>query len=735
MSKNLVIVESPAKAKTLKKFLGKDFDVKACGGHIRDLPPKTLGVDLKNNFEPKYQTIKGKTKILKPLKIAAKKAEVVFLAPDPDREGEAIAWHLSHIFKGANMKRIEFHEITKKAVQDAVKNPRDIDMKRVDAQQARRILDRLVGYKLSPLLWKKIRKGLSAGRVQSVAVELICEREKLIKAFNAVEYWSVTASLAPDGDEEKFTAKLFQKAGEKVQIGSKEEVDIILAELDGKTYSIPKIVRKEQNRHPSPPFITSTLQQEASRKLGYSAKKTMVIAQQLYEGVEVKDEGSVGLITYMRTDSVRIAKEAQDEVNDMVKQDFGPSYIPSEPRVYKTKKQAQDAHEAIRPTSVLRKPDAIKDDLSSDQFKVYQLIWNRFVSSQMSSAVLDKTQVDISAGDYTFRANGSVVKFDGFMRIYLESEDVEEEKEGILPPLSEGQALRLLSIDPKQHFTEPPPRYTEASLIKELEQKGIGRPSTYAPIMSTVVDRGYVIRDGKRLTPTELGILITDQLLKHFPVIMDYEFTARMENDLDRILEGEIDWVSVVKEFYVPFEERLQKAHVEMEKLKKEIMTKEKCEKCGKPMLIRSGRYGDFMACSGYPECKTTKPLPSEDGKKIEEKCEKCGKPMVEKRSRFGSFLACSGYPDCKNIKSILKPIGIKCPECGGDIVQRKTKRGKIFFGCGNYPKCNFAAWDKPLEEKCPKCGGLLVEKKTKKHTSKKCLNKECDFEEKQENV
>jgi len=740
MANNLVIVESPAKAKTLKKFLGADYDVKACGGHVRDLPPSTLGVDIKNNFEPKYQVIRGKSKILKPLKEAAKKAKVVFLAPDPDREGEAIAWHLSKILGDGKIKRIEFNEITKRAVEEAVKNPREINMKRVNAQQARRILDRLVGYKLSPLLWKKIRKGLSAGRVQSVVVELICERDKLIKQFKPVEYWSMVASFTASDEQEKFIAKLIEKAGNKVQIGNKEEADRILEELKGCVFSVSGVVKKEQKRNPSAPFITSTLQQEASSKLGFSPKRTMIVAQQLYEGVETAQEGSVGLITYMRTDSVRVAKEAQEEARELIAGEFGPSYVPAEIREYKTAKQAQDAHEAVRPTSVLRKPESIKADLTDEQFKVYQLIWNRFMASQMTSAVLDKTQVDISATcsdraeSYVFRANGSVVKFDGFMRIYMESTDAEdEEKEGILPEIKERQDLKMLSLEPGQHFTQPPPKYTEASLIKELEQRGIGRPSTYAPIVSTIVDRGYVERDGRSLYPTELGLLINDQLIAHFPVIMDYEFTARMEDDLDRILDGSVDWISMLKEFYGPFSESLAKADISMEKIKKEIMTEEKCEKCGKPMIIRSGRFGDFMACSGYPECKTTKPLPTEGDTEVSEKCELCGKPMVEKRSRFGRFLACSGYPDCKNIKSIHNPIGIKCPLDGGDIVQKKTKRGKIFYGCSNYPKCKFASWYKPLPEKCPKCGGLLVEKTTKKFTSKKCTNEKCDYEEKQD--
>ncbi len=733
MKKNLVIVESPAKAKTLEKFLGPDYSVTASGGHIRDLPKKNIGVNIEKDFEPKYVIIKGKEKAVKALAAAAKKAKMVYLAPDPDREGEAIAWHLAAVLGGdGKVKRVEFNEITKNAVLNAIKNPREIDMKRVDAQQARRILDRIVGYKLSPLLWKKIRKGLSAGRVQSVAVRLICEREELVKKFVPQEYWSIEADLSTDGDK-TFTSKLLSKDGEKVVIPNKEAADGILSELGGKDFVITKIVKKEQRRNPSPPFTTSTLQQESYRKLGYSTKKTMVIAQQLYEGIELEEGATTGLISYMRTDSTRVAKEAQDGARALIERDFGQNYVPKEPRIYKAKKEAQDAHEAIRPTYFDKKPSDIAKSLTQDQLKLYTLIWNRFIASQMESAVLDQTAVDISAGSYVFRANGSIIKFNGFIAVYTEGHDEgdEEEKEGILPEMSEGQKLNLIKITPNQHFTQPPPRYTEASLVKELEQKGIGRPSTYSPIIGTIQDRGYVEKEGKALKPTELGVTVNEQLVKHFPVIMDVEFTANMEDKLDQILEGAVDWVSVLREFYGPFEKSLQEAETGMEKIKKEIMTTEICEKCGKPMMIRSGRFGDFMACSGYPKCKNTKPLPgSKEAEEVKEVCEKCGKPMVMKRSRFGSFLACSGYPECKNIKPILKSTGIKCPQCGGDIVERKSKRGKIFFSCSNYPKCKFALWNKPLEEKCPKCGGILVEKRTKSEAKKLCVNEACGYTE-----
>ena len=735
MAKNLVIVESPAKAKTLEKYLGKDFTVQASGGHIRDLPKKSLGIKIEKDFTPKYQIIKGKEKIVKSLASAAKKAKIVYLAPDPDREGEAIAWHLASVLEaGDKVKRIEFNEITKSAVLEAVAHPREIDMKRVDAQQARRFLDRIVGYKLSPLLWKKIRKGLSAGRVQSVAVRLICEREDEIKKFVPQEYWSIIANLSADGKEKCFISKLFSKNGEKISMPNKEATDQILKDIEGKNFVVSKVNKKEVRRNPAAPFITSTLQQEAYRKLGFSTKKTMVLAQQLYEGIDLKEEGTTaGLITYMRTDSTRIAKEALDEVRSVIAKEYGQNFMPAEPKVYKMKKQAQDAHEAIRPTSIARKPQSIKDSLSLDQMKLYTLIWNRFVSSQMESAVLDQTSADITVSDYIFRATGSVIKFEGFMAVYLEGKDEEseEDKEGLLPELTEGQKLNLTSLLPEQHFTQPPPRYTEASLVKELEQKGIGRPSTYSPIIGTIQDRGYVEKEGKALKPTELGVTVNEQLVKHFPVIMDIEFTAHMEDDLDKIVEGSMDMISVLNEFYGPFDETLKKAETGMEKIKKEIMTEEKCPKCGKPMMIRSGRFGDFMACSGYPECKTTKPLPgSQEAEEVKEVCEKCGKPMVMKRSRFGSFLACSGYPDCKNIKSILKPTGIKCPLDGGDIIERKSKRGKIFFGCSNYPKCNFALWNKPLTEKCPKCEGILVEKITKKEKKKLCVNEACGWSE-----
>ncbi|MBU0629994.1 MAG: type I DNA topoisomerase [Candidatus Margulisbacteria bacterium] len=725
MAKNLVIVESPAKARTLGKFLGKEYEVKASGGHIRDLPPKSLGVKVDHDFEPNYKIIKGKENIVKELKKDAAKAKMVYLAPDPDREGEAIAWHLNAILDVAKKtKRIEFHEITKVAVAKAIKTPREIDEARVNAQQARRVLDRLVGYKLSPLLWKKVRKGLSAGRVQSVAVRLICEREAEIKKFQAIEYWDVIAQLATEKEEE-FSARLVAKGTHAVGgrptspekkdniIPSKEAVDQIMKELENASYIVKEVRKKEQNRHPAPPFITSSLQQEAARKLGFSPKKTMLLAQKLYEGEEVEGEGRVGLITYMRTDSVRISDEALKEVRLFVEDKFGGKYMPKDANHYKTKKSAQDAHEAIRPTSIARTPEKIKEALPPDEFRLYELIWKRFVACQMESAIFDQTSVDIAAGEYVFRSTGSVIKFDGFLKLYEESFDEEEEKEGRLPALTEKEELKKQEVRPEQHFTQPPARYTEASLVKELEHKGIGRPSTYAPILSTIQDRGYVEKEGRALKPTEIGVVTNGLLVKHFPEIMDITFTADMEDQLDDIIDNKIEWVDVLKKFYKPFAAALAEADIKMEKVKKEIMTDELCPKCGNKLVIRQGRYGDFYACSDYPKCTYTKDVEKPEGEgaapEVQENCPKCGKPMVIKHGRFGSFLACSDYPTCKTTKPLLRKIGVKCPKDDGDVVMKKTRKGRIFYCCSNYPKCDYAAWQRPTaenKEETPKEGG-----------------------------
>lgn len=739
--KSLLIVESPTKVKTLSKFLGKDFTIKASVGHIKDLPKKELGVDVENNLALTYVVIEGKEKIMRELKKAAKKADRIFLAPDPDREGEAIAWHIAGELDGSpdNIFRVEFNEITEKAVTEAIKNPRKIDMGLVDAQQARRVLDRLVGYKLSPLLWRKVRRGLSAGRVQSVALRLVVDREKEIRAFNTVEYWSITANL--EGKEPPpFEAKLFKIDDKKAEVNNEAEANGILDDIKGKSFGIEKIEKKKRKRSPSPPFTTSTLQQEASRKFRFTAKKTMLVAQQLYEGIELGGEGSTGLITYMRTDSVKIADEAQQEAHVLITSEFGKDYLPSKPPVYKSKKSAQEAHEAIRPASALRKPADIKDNLTRDQFKLYTLIWNRLVASQMENALLELTSIDIKpkgVEKYLFRASGTVIKFPGFMKLYIESGDTDSKEEGFLPQLSEGDTLKTVDITPKQHFTQPPPRFTEATLVKELEAKGIGRPSTYASILSTIVDRKYTEKIDRKFSPTELGEVVSNLLVERFSDLMDYNFTANMENNLDKIEEGGLKWVDIVMDFYTPFDKDLKEAMEELGRVKpKDIPTDEICESCGKPMVIKWGMHGRFIACTGFPECKTTRPLETEEnGQKgaetqaTDEKCEKCSAPMVFKVGKFGRFLACSKYPECKYTKAIS--IGVKCPDDGGDIVERRTKKGKVFFSCNNYPKCKFATWYKPVKRQCPDCGaGFLAEKKTKKVEQYVCLNKKCNYKE-----
>ncbi|MBI5025820.1 MAG: type I DNA topoisomerase [Nitrospirae bacterium] len=730
--KALVIVESPAKARTINKFLGKDFTVKASVGHVKDLPKKELGVDVEKDFAPKYVVIEGKGKVLKELKKMAKEAGKIFLAPDPDREGEAIAWHIAEELDGDSdkVRRIIFNEITERAVLEAIKNPRKIDMNLVEAQQARRVLDRLVGYGLSPLLWRKVRRGLSAGRVQSVALRLIVDRERDIEAFKPEEYWSITADLECK-EPPPFSARLFSIKGEKADIKKESEAKSIVEALDSRAFIVKKIEKKDRRRSPAPPFITSTLQQEASRKLRFGAKKTMFLAQQLYEGLELGTT-SVGLITYMRTDSVRVASEAQEEARAFILEKFGRDYAPQKPPIYKSKESAQGAHEAIRPTSILRTPEAVKKYLTKDQYLLYTLIWNRFTASQMSHALLEQTSVDIEAGDYLFRATGTVVKFPGFMTIYTEGIDDSPMEEGaLLPSVKEGETLKVINIQPKQHFTQPPPRYNEATLVKDLEAKGIGRPSTYATILSTIQERKYTERIDSRFKPTELGVVVNDLLVERFPELMDVGFTAKMEEELDRIEEGLLKWVKVVRDFYTPFDRDLTEATKSLGKIRpKDIPTEILCEKCGQPMVIRWGRHGRFMACSGYPACKNTKPLESEKtvgapptgGEKLEEKCEKCGSPMVIKTGRFGKFLACSRYPECKTTKPLS--IGIKCPEDSGDIIERKTRKGKTFFSCSNYPKCTFATWYRPVSKTCPDCGAdFLVEKKTKKGEFLICCN------------
>lgn len=742
--KSLVIVESPAKAKTINKILGKDFGVKASVGHIKDLPKKELGVDVDKNFAPQYLIIPGKEKVVKELKSEAKKAETVYIATDPDREGEAIAAHIAEEITPAkgNKKifRVTFNEITDRAVREAIDHPGEIDANKVDAQQARRILDRLVGYNLSPFLWKKVRRGLSAGRVQSVAVRLVVDREREIGAFNKEEYWTIEAVMAgADAKEQEFSARLYKyknalvvnrdaKDDERFLIKDEKTAAAVVEDLRKQDLYVAAVDKKLRKRSPSAPFITSTLQQEASRKLRFTAKKTMMTAQQLYEGVELGKEGSVGLITYMRTDSYRVAPEAQEWAKKYIEEKFGKEFHPGKFNVYKSKGSAQDAHEAIRPTYADKTPESVKSYLTKDQFSLYSLIWNRFIASQMSPAQLDLTTLVIgiknAAGDHRtteFRATGTIIKFPGFMALYTETKDeIEEEEGGLLPPLKEAAAVSAKQIDPAQHFTQPPPRYTEATLVKALEEKGIGRPSTYAAILSTIQDRKYVEKNEGRFSPTELGVVVNDLLVDKFPELIDFNFTAKMEEELDSIETAKLKWPKVVKDFYTPFNKDLQKASKDSGKVKPEdIPTEQKCDKCGSPMVIRWGRHGRFYACSGYPNCKNTKPLEDSTGanpqepETTDEKCDKCGSPMVIKKGRFGRFLACSQYPECKNAKPLA--TGIKCPLDGGDVVERKTKKGKPFWSCGNYPKCKFATWFRPAPKECPKCKApLMVEKRSK---------------------
>lgn len=690
MADALVIVESPAKAKTIGKYLGKKYIVKASMGHVRDLPKSQMGVDAKEGFIPKYITIRGKGDVLKELRDAAKKVKRIYLAADPDREGEAIAWHLSH---SLNMDqdeacRVVFNEITKQAVKDAFKHPRKINMDLVNAQQARRILDRLVGYNISPLLWKKVKKGLSAGRVQSVAVKLIHDRELEIKNFVPEEYWTVTAMLMA-GTGEVFESKFYGYQGSKAELNSEEDVKILLEKMGNAPFVVKDIKKRERKRNPAPPFITSSLQQEAARKLNFRAAKTMMVAQQLYEGIDLGKEGTVGLITYMRTDSTRISQVAVEESKLYIEETYGKEYALEEARTHAKKENAQDAHEAIRPTSILRTPDSIKEFLSRDQLRLYRLIWERFVASQMASAIMDTMTVTIEAGQATFRANGSKINFLGFMKVYVEGNDEgKEEKDNILPPLTEEETVELSQLEPKQHFTQPPPRYSEARLVRTLEELGIGRPSTYAPTLETIQKRGYIALEDKRFVPTELGEIVTEIMSEFFPEILDPTFTAKMEEDLDYIEEGKADWVHVLDEFYKGFETRLEVADKYMEEIEIE----------------------DEIS---------------------DEHCEKCGKHMVYKLGRFGKFLACSGFPECRNTKAILKETGVQCPKCEGMIVERKSKKSRTFYGCSHYPECEFVSWDKPIERKCPKCSSMLIEKKgKKKQANVQCTGTECDYVE-----
>lgn len=747
MGKSLLIVESPTKVNTLKKIVGKDFIIKASVGHLKDLPKKKLGVDVDNDFAPEYITIRGKGKILQDLKTAAKKCDTIYLAPDPDREGEAIAWHIGNEvarFTKGKIYRVAFNEITKKAVLNAIKNPTELNTNRVNAQQARRILDRLVGYKISPILWKKVHRGLSAGRVQSVALRIVCEREREILAFKPREYWSIMLEL--EGSQKpKFQAKLFKIEGEKAEVANKAEADQILKGLEGTKPTLESIVKKERKRNPSAPFITSTLQQEASRKLNFSPKKTMMLAQRLYEGIAMGKKGTVGLITYMRTDSVRLSDQALEEVRAFIPERYGKEYLPGKPNMYKSKKSAQEAHEAIRPTDVQLEPNTIKESLEKDMFRLYQLIWSRFVSCQMVPAVLDTTQFDIQAGNYLFRSNGSVLKFAGFMKVYVESQDDDQidgsKSEGkdddrLLPQLEKGEILKVHEVLPEQHFTQPPARFSEAMLVKELEDKGVGRPSTYAAIISVIKDRDYIQNVERRLQPVELGFMINDLLVESFPDIMTTEFTAKMESQLDDIEEGKLEWVDALKSFYIPFRADLEKAEEKMKDFKAQVEeTDEVCEKCDQPMIIKWGRFGKFMACSGYPECKNTRDLgkKGENGEEakaeeVEGNCDLCQSSLIIKRGRFGKFIACSTYPDCKFTKPI--GMGISCPEesCEGEIASRRSKKGRTFYGCTKYPDCEFTSWDKPVGEACPECKNPFLIEKWKKNEDTSVLCPNCGF-------
>ena len=738
MGKSLIIVESPAKARTIHKILGREFMVKASVGHIKDLPENRLGVDIKRNFTPQYVIIKGKEKVIRELKALSRKADRIYLAPDPDREGEAIAWHIAEeVGDGKEIHRLLIHEVTPRGIREALKNPRELQESLYRAQQARRILDRLVGYKLSPLLWQKVKRGLSAGRVQSVALRLICEREKEIRDFVPQEYWSITAELRHPSSTSPFEARLTRIQGKKAEIPDEGRAQAIISSLRGERFIVERVQRKERRRNPPPPFITSTLQQEASRRLRFSVKKTMAIAQQLYEGVELGELGRVGLITYMRTDSVRIAPEAIEGVRKAIVRLFGEDYLPKGPNRFRSRKGAQEAHEAIRPASFDLPPEKVKPHLSRDQFLLYKLIWDRFLACQMKEALIDQTTVEIKAGECLFTATGHLLKFPGFLIVY--EEKGEDEEEGILPPMKEGDELELIELVPKQHFTQPPPRYTESSLVKELEEKGIGRPSTYATIITTLLERGYVELKDRKFHPTSLGLLVSELLVESFPAIMDVGFTARMEEKLDDIEAERVSWTEVLEEFYRSFSQDLQKAEREMREVRKErIPTDIRCELCGSPMEIRWGKYGEFLSCSAFPQCKNAKMFVRDEEGRIkivkentDERCPKCGGPMVVKEGKFGRFLACERYPECDGTKPL--GTGVKCPVegCGGEIVERRTRKGRTFYGCSRYPECNFVLWQRPVPRPCPQCGSpYLLEARRRGKTLLICPDKGCGYEE-----
>jgi DNA topoisomerase-1 len=789
MAKSLVIVESPAKAKTIGKYLGNQYIVKASLGHVKDLPKKTLAVAVDSDFRPDYQVIEGKKKLISELKQAARKVDSIYLAADPDREGEAICYHLQEELNGnksSQIFRVMFNEITAPAIRKAFERPGTVNIRLVEAQQARRVLDRLVGYKISPLLWDKVRRGLSAGRVQTVALRLIVEREREIRAFQTREYWTIDVHLNAKKPP-VLKAALVKRNNQNVEIPDEPAAQAIVSQLDGAEYKVHSVGTREKRRNPVPPFITSTLQQEAARKLRFSVKRTMGLAQRLYEGVELGKEGAVGLVTYMRTDSTRVSNDALTEVRDFVGQRYGARYLPEKPNVYKSKKDIQDAHEAIRPTNAGRTPESLEKFLAEDELKLYRLIWMRFVASQMTPAVFDQTTIEVTAqgkdnNEYRFRATGSVPKFEGFLAVYEEGKDQkdedDEELKHRLPAVTQGEVLKFKSIDSQQHFTEPPPRFTEATLVKELEANGVGRPSTYAATLSTIQEREYVKKDGGKFKPTELGEIVTELLVENFDHIFDVKYTARMEEELDEIEDGKMDWRQAMAEFYEQLKEDLEHASRNMTDIKRmEKPTDIICDKCGKPMVIKWGRHGSFIACSGYPECTNTRELAPEGAVEEgeEEYCENCGRPMVLKKGRFGQFYACSGYPDCKTTKQLggtqkradvpleelcptcgsnlvvkhgrfgeftacsnyptckyvkQQTIGVKCPNCSqGDIVARRSRRGKTFYGCNRYPECDFVSWAKPVDEKCPECGSpYLVEKWLKSGPQLQCPNAECKY-------
>ncbi len=788
MSKSLVVVESPAKAKTINKYLGKNYTVKASMGHIKDLPKSKLGVDEKNNFEPQYVIIRGKTDLVKDLKKAAEKADDIFLATDPDREGEAISFHLAEeLGNGKNVRRVILNEITKDEVLHAFANPTDIDQKKVQAQQARRILDRIVGYKISPLLWEKVKRGLSAGRVQSIALRLICDREREILAFVPEEFWTIAAFL--EGHEPPlFPARLARYLGKKIKVTDQAGADQAVSDLNRALFVVEDVEKKERKRNAPAPYITSKLQQEASRKFRWPVKKVMMVAQDLYEGIELPEEGAVGLITYMRTDSVRLSPQAVQDARKHINDEYGAEYLPAGPNFFKNKKSVQDAHEAIRPTSVFRTPESIHASLGRDEYKLYELIWHRFVASQMTSALFDETIITVKAGDYELEASGQVMKFAGYLRVYQESDEENADQEAAgnkLPVVEKGEELRLDHLEPKQNFTQPPPRFTEAALVKELEDKEIGRPSTYAAIISVIQNRSYVVKEENRFKPTDLGFLVSDLLVRHFFEIMDFKYTAHLEEELDEIEEGTKETLDVLNEFYTDFSRDLEKAYKDVENIKATgVATDQKCPqcgsamvkrwgkfgaflactneeckytqnpdehpqdnighvgsesehvclKCGKPLVVKVGRYGKFLACSGYPECKFTATLTkvqNEEGT-VEvpgEKCPQCGSELVVKQGRFGPFIACSNYPDCKYIKP--KTVDVKCPEDGGELVEKRTRGRKIFYGCANYPDCKFALWNKPVRQECPVCHNPFMLEKFRKGDGAylECYNKDCKYQ------